>query len=168
MTHRTVRAVSAVVSRTWERFRCTAGVSGTGPSCAEDPDNCISERLVKQHADILGQPEWRDLGYEYVNIDDCWANWNRTADGKLAPNSTRFASGMKALADYVESKGLKLGTCTVALRTADNWLPAPTDTHSHCSSATIRVYRKSLGVWMRGYVRQRHGNGYVWQVPRRV
>ena len=50
----------------------------------------------------------------YVNIDDCWANWNRTADGKLAPNSTRFPSGMKALADYVESKGLKLGTCKLA------------------------------------------------------
>jgi hypothetical protein len=50
----------------------------------------------------------------YVNIDDCWANWNRTADGKLAPNSTRFPSGMKALANYVESKGLKLGTCKLA------------------------------------------------------
>lgn len=49
--------------RTWERFRCTAGVSGTGPSCTEDPDNCISEELVKQHADILATPEWHDLGY---------------------------------------------------------------------------------------------------------
>eukprot|EP01046_Picozoa_sp_COSAG06_P000912 COSAG06_NODE_26_length_32102_cov_250.952911_27_plen_143_part_00 len=49
--------------------------------------------------------------YEYVNIDDCWANWNRTTAGKLAPNSTRFPSGMKTLADYVHSKGLKLGTC---------------------------------------------------------
>ena len=32
----------------------------------------------------------------YVNIDDCWANWNRTADGKLAPNSTRFPHGMNS------------------------------------------------------------------------
>ena len=53
---------------TWERFRCTAGVSGTGPSCAADPDNCISEELVRQHADILSQPEWHSLGYKYVNI----------------------------------------------------------------------------------------------------
>ena len=124
----------AAVSRTWERFRCTAGVSGTGPSCAEDPDNCISEELVKQHADILSKPEWRDLGYEYVNIDDCWANWNRTADGKLAANSTRFPSGMKALADYVESKGLKLGTCTLIfharrrLTASATLLPAPAPT----------------------------------------
>lgn len=40
----------------------------------------------------------------------CWANWNRTADGKLAPNSTRFPSGMKALADYLHAKNLSLGT----------------------------------------------------------
>ena len=44
---------------TWERFRCTAGASGTGPSCASDPDNCISAKLVEQHADILAQPEWK-------------------------------------------------------------------------------------------------------------
>ena len=95
---------------TWERFRCTADAAGTGPSCAADPDNCISDKLVREHADILAQPEWKSLGYSFVNIDDCWANWNRTADGKLKANSTRFPQGMKALADYVHSKGLQLGT----------------------------------------------------------
>ena len=93
---------------TWQRYRCNT-------NCSADPHNCISEELVKQHADILSQPEWRDLGYSYVNIDDCWANWNRTADGLLAPNSTRFPSGMKALSDYVHSKGLQLGTCEAAV-----------------------------------------------------
>ena len=95
---------------TWERFRCTAGTSGTGPSCADDPTNCISETLVKQHADILAQPEWRSLGYRYVNIDDCWENWHRTPEGKLHANSSRFPHGMAALADYVHGKGLRLGT----------------------------------------------------------
>jgi hypothetical protein len=99
---------------TWERFRCTAskrpGNPTTGPSCKSDPDNCISDRLVRQHADILAQPEWAAAGYRYVNIDDCWANWNRTSDGKLAPDSTRFPQGLKSLADYVHAKGLKLGT----------------------------------------------------------
>ena len=95
---------------TWERFRCTAGVSGTGPSCAEDPTNCIGEELVKQHADILAQPEWHSLGYRYVNIDDCWENWNRTAAGKLRANATRFPHGMAALAAYVHGKKLYLGT----------------------------------------------------------
>ena len=95
---------------TWERFRCTAGTSGTGPSCADDPTNCISETLVKQHADILAQPEWHSLGYRYVNIDDCWENWHRTPEGKLHANSSRFPHGMAALADYVHGKGLRLGT----------------------------------------------------------
>lgn len=87
---------------TWERFRCTI-------DCDTDPDNCVSEQLVKSHADILARPEWRSLGYQYVNIDDCWENTQRIG-GKLAANSTRFPSGMRALADYVHSKGLKLGT----------------------------------------------------------
>lgn len=101
---------------TWERFRCTADggdVAGGGasqPSCAEDPENCISERLVRQHAEIMARPEWRGAGYEYLNIDDCWENWSRSPGGKLAPNSTRFPHGMRALADYVHSLGLKLGT----------------------------------------------------------
>ena len=50
---------------TWERFRCTTDAPGQGnPSCADDPGNCISERLVKQHADILARPEWREAGCE--------------------------------------------------------------------------------------------------------
>ena len=50
---------------TWERFRCTTDAPGQGnPSCADDPDNCISETLVKQHADILARPEWREAGCE--------------------------------------------------------------------------------------------------------
>ena len=96
---------------TWERFRCTTDAPGQGnPSCADDPDNCISETLIKQHADILALPEWREAGYTYVDIDDCWEDWKRTSDGHLQANTTRFPSGMKALGDYVHSKGLQLGT----------------------------------------------------------
>jgi len=50
----------------------------------------------------------KDAGYEYVNIDDCW-HGERDALGNIQPNAKRFPSGMKALADYVHSKGLKLG-----------------------------------------------------------
>ena len=47
---------------TWERFRCTADGTPPGspwgwPSCTEDPGNCLDEKLIKQHADILAQPE---------------------------------------------------------------------------------------------------------------
>jgi len=86
----------------WERFRCTV-------DCNKYPDTCLNEELVKQHADILSQPEWRKAGYEYVNVDDCWSDMERDASGRLVGNSTRFPSGIKALADYVHSKGLKLG-----------------------------------------------------------
>ena len=41
------------------------------------------------------------LGYQSIHIDDCWLNWNRTSDGKVAANATRFPSGMAALANYV-------------------------------------------------------------------
>ena len=86
-------SVLAGAPRTWERFRCTAGVSGTGPSCAEDPDNCISELLVKQHADILSQPEWRDLGYSYVNIGAHWLTCLRqTAAHSMASVHCRNAT----------------------------------------------------------------------------
>jgi hypothetical protein len=96
---------------TWERFRCVKGFPGQGlpDVCAEDPSNCIDAKLITQHADILAQHEWRAAGYEYVNIDDCWSDMERTPNGTLAPNSTRFPAGMAALAEYVHGKGLKLG-----------------------------------------------------------
>ncbi|XP_074287592.1 alpha-galactosidase-like [Silene latifolia] len=50
-----------------------------------------------------------DQGYKYINIDDCWAEQNRDSLGFLAPKASKFPSGMKALADYVHSKGLRLG-----------------------------------------------------------
>jgi alpha-N-acetylgalactosaminidase len=92
---------------TWERFRCTIDCDA---SPSHGPSNCINEDLIRQHADILAQPEWRSAGYRYVNIDDCWENLQRTADGKIAPNTTRFPHGMAELAKYVHAKGLRLGT----------------------------------------------------------
>ncbi|XP_041085037.1 alpha-N-acetylgalactosaminidase-like [Polyodon spathula] len=86
----------------WERYRCNT-------DCTNDPDNCISEHLFKAMADRLAEDGWRALGYEYVNIDDCWASKKRDARGRLQPDPKRFPSGIKALADYVHAKGLKLG-----------------------------------------------------------
>jgi alpha-galactosidase len=50
----------------------------------------------------------KDAGYLYVNIDDCW-HGERDAQGFIKPDPARFPGGMKALADYVHSKGLKFG-----------------------------------------------------------
>ncbi|KAK6172928.1 hypothetical protein SNE40_016490 [Patella caerulea] len=60
-------------------------------------------------ADELVKGGYKDVGYEYVNIDDCWPLVNRDAKGFLVADPKRFPSGIKALADYVHSKGLKLG-----------------------------------------------------------
>ncbi|KAM7056487.1 alpha-N-acetylgalactosaminidase isoform 3-T4 [Acridotheres tristis] len=86
----------------WERFRCDV-------DCQADPRNCISEQLFFEMADRLAEDGWRELGYEYINIDDCWSAKQRDAAGQLAPDPKRFPSGIKALADYVHARGLKLG-----------------------------------------------------------
>lgn len=62
----------------------------------------LSENLYMAMADRMAADGYRDAGYEYVNIDDCWlANQRDPQTGKLMPDPTRFPSGMKALADYV-------------------------------------------------------------------
>jgi Alpha-galactosidase len=68
----------------------------------------IDETLVRRTADALVASGMRDAGYVYVNIDDCWQG-ERDADGFLQPDPERFPSGLKALADYVHERGLKLG-----------------------------------------------------------
>ena len=52
-------------------------------------------------ADLLVSEGYRDLGYEYVNIDDCWMSQERADNGSLVADPERFPSGIKALADYV-------------------------------------------------------------------
>jgi alpha-galactosidase len=55
----------------------------------------------------------RDAGYQFVVIDDCW-QVGRDKEGNIVVDSKRFPSGMKALADYVHTKGLKFGIYTDA------------------------------------------------------
>lgn len=86
----------------WERFRCNT-------DCDNDPRNCISERLFYEMTDIVVKQGYKDAGYQYINIDDCWLARNRDANGRLQADPKRFPNGIKALADYVHSKGLKLG-----------------------------------------------------------
>jgi alpha-galactosidase len=66
----------------------------------------IDDKAVRQTADALVATGLRDAGYIYVNIDDGWQG-ARDADGVLQPNA-KFPD-MKALADYVHARGLKLG-----------------------------------------------------------
>ncbi|HET8655084.1 MAG TPA: glycoside hydrolase family 27 protein [Longimicrobiaceae bacterium] len=68
----------------------------------------VNEGLIRQTADAMVSSGMRDAGYTYVVIDDCW-QVGRDAQGNIIPDPERFPSGMKALADYVHSKGLKFG-----------------------------------------------------------
>jgi alpha-galactosidase len=69
----------------------------------------INEDLIRQTADAIASSGMRDAGYRYVNIDDCWMARERDTEGRLQADPVRFPSGIKALADYVHAKGLKLG-----------------------------------------------------------
>jgi hypothetical protein len=64
--------------------------------------------LFREIADSMVSSGLRELGYQYINIDDSWAS-HRDARGNLVADLTKFPSGMKALADYIHSKGLKFG-----------------------------------------------------------
>ncbi|MEU8001929.1 ricin-type beta-trefoil lectin domain protein [Catellatospora sp. NPDC049111] len=75
----------------------------------------INETLIRQHADAMVSSGMRDLGYQYVVVDDCWFNPNRDSSGNLQGDPTRFPSGMKALGDYLHSRGLKFGIYQVPL-----------------------------------------------------
>lgn len=68
----------------------------------------INEQMIRDMADAMVKEGLLDAGYIYLNMDDCW-HGQRDADGFIQPDAKRFPSGIKALADYVHSKGLKFG-----------------------------------------------------------
>jgi len=76
----------------WNKFAC----------------NGLNETVVKAMADAFVTSGMKDAGYQYVNLDDCWMD-GRDSAGKIKVNASKFPSGMASLADYVHSKGLKIG-----------------------------------------------------------
>jgi alpha-galactosidase len=76
---------------TWNKFGCD-----------------VSEQLVRTMADAMVKSGMKDAGYRYMVIDDCW-QVSRDVNGNIVADPQRFPSGIKALADYVHSLGLKFG-----------------------------------------------------------
>ncbi len=74
----------------------------------------IDEKLIFETADILVERGYKDAGYEYLIIDDCWALRERDEKGCLVTDPEKFPHGMKAVADYVHKKGLKFGMYSCA------------------------------------------------------
>ena len=68
----------------------------------------VDENLIRQTADAMAKSGMKDAGYQYVVIDDCWQT-SRDKEGNIVADPEHFPSGIKALADYVHSRGLKFG-----------------------------------------------------------
>jgi len=75
----------------WNKFQCN-----------------VNEDMIKSMADAMVKSGMKDAGYQYIVIDDCW-QVRRDAHADIVADPQRFPSGMKALADYVHSLGLKFG-----------------------------------------------------------
>lgn len=73
----------------------------------------INDKLIREAADAMAS-ELKDAGYEYIVIDDCWSEKQRDSNGRLVPDRWKFPEGIKPVADYVHSKGLKFGMYSCA------------------------------------------------------
>jgi alpha-galactosidase len=76
---------------TWNKYACN-----------------VNEKLIREAADAMVTSGMKDAGYTYIVIDDCW-HGKRDSLGFIQANPEKFPSGIKALADYIHSKGLKFG-----------------------------------------------------------
>lgn len=87
----------------WERFLCET-------NCKLYPNDCINSNLFEKMADRLEADGYLKLGYQYINIDDCWSELSRDeVTQQLVPDQVRFPKGINHLAGYVHARGLKLG-----------------------------------------------------------
>lgn len=68
----------------------------------------ISATILKEMGDAFMRFGLRDVGYQYIMMDDCWAG-GRDAQGNIFPDSVRFPDGMKPVGDYLHERGFKLG-----------------------------------------------------------
>ena len=69
----------------------------------------ISEKLVMETVDAIIASGMKEAGYQYIVLDDGWMTKQRDTNGNLVPDPKKFPHGMKALINYVHSKGLKFG-----------------------------------------------------------
>ncbi|MGC9984611.1 MAG: glycoside hydrolase family 27 protein [Polyangia bacterium] len=96
----------------------SAGTAASGALAATPPmgwnswnkfGGSITDTLVRGIADAMVSTGMQAAGYQFINIDDMWQATSRDSSGNIVPDGTKFPNGMKALADYVHGKGLKLG-----------------------------------------------------------
>lgn len=71
-------------------------------------EGLVNETFMKETADAFVRLGLRDVGYQYINLDDCW-HGTRGSDGRISPDPVKFPNGMKVVGDYLHDKGMKLG-----------------------------------------------------------
>ncbi|MEU7915898.1 glycoside hydrolase family 27 protein [Microbispora bryophytorum] len=76
----------------------------------------INYNVIKAQADAMVSSGMKDAGYQYVNIDEGWWQGTRDSSGNITVDTAEWPGGMKAIADYIHSKGLKAGIYTDAGR----------------------------------------------------
>lgn len=109
-----------------------------------------SETLLKGVADAMVSSGMAAVGYQYVNIDDCWMS-GRDSSGTLVADASKFPSGIKALADYVHGKGLKLGIYET---------PSPTTCAGKTGGLGYEIQdAKTFAAWGVDYLKYDHCSG---------
>ena len=97
--------ISAVLPQKFERLALTPPMGWN----SWNKFGCdVNEKLIRETADAIVKSGMKDVGYQYIVIDDCW-HGERNAQGFIQPDPKRFPSGMRSLGDYIHSKGLKFG-----------------------------------------------------------
>ena len=90
---------------------CTMGMCGQGgvsPGKMSLHDVC-NETEIKSIGAAMISSGLYDMGYDRVNLDDCWVGENRSADGTIAWDPLRFPNGMKPVIDWLHERGLRFG-----------------------------------------------------------
>ena len=72
-------------------------------------NQAINESLIREIGDAMVSTGLASIGFRQINIDSGYLNRERDSLGQMVPNSTKFPSGMRALADYLASRPIPLG-----------------------------------------------------------
>ncbi|MDQ2751409.1 MAG: glycoside hydrolase family 27 protein, partial [Bacteroidota bacterium] len=99
--------ITSIYSQKWENMAPTPPMGWNSWNTFQTH---ITEDLIKHTADVMVESGMKDAGYTYLVLDDGWMAMERDSiTGDLIPDPKKFPHGMKAVADYVHSKGLKFG-----------------------------------------------------------
>ena len=105
----TIMLIITVMNMTAQKFENLAVTPPMGWNSWNTFTTNVDEQLIKDVADAFVKNGYKDAGYEYIVLDDGWMAMERDKNGNLVPDPKKFPNGIKPLADYIHSKGLKIG-----------------------------------------------------------